>query len=160
MKQIVFLFLLILSDISLGQALLRGKVVRVSDGDTIVILTDDNTQIKVRLSGVDCPESKQDFGTRAKQFTSEFCFGKTVKVMTSEKDRYGRYLGSVSLLTGKNLNEELLKAGLAWHYKYFDQSIKLSNLERIARKNQKGIWSMPNPIAPWDFRRASKQYSY
>ncbi|WP_106295682.1 thermonuclease family protein [Arcticibacter pallidicorallinus] len=63
-------------------------------------------------------------------------------------------------LTGENLNEELLKAGLAWHYKYFDKSIKFSNLEKIARKNQKGIWSMPNPIAPWDFRRASKQYSY
>jgi micrococcal nuclease len=134
----------------------KRKVVKVSDGDTITILTSDKKQVKIRLSGIDCPESKQDFGTKAKQFTASFCFAKNVRVEVVGQDRYNRSLGVVLLDNGQNLNKALLEAGLAWHYKYFDDSKELSQLEQSARANKIGLWSMKDPIAPWEFRKLSR----
>lgn len=135
---------------------LTGKVVKVTDGDTVIIITDDNTQVKIRLHGVDCPERKQDFGNKARQFTSLSAFGKTVKVEVKDKDRYGRLVAIVKLPDGRILNEELLKNGLAWHYKHYDQSEKYTVLEHQAKRDKLGVWSMPNPIAPWEFRRVGR----
>ncbi|MFD2960152.1 MULTISPECIES: thermonuclease family protein [Olivibacter] len=101
---------------------MKGKVIRVADGDTITILDSDNTQVRIRLYGIDCPESHHDFGTVAKKFTADHCFQKVVTVEVKDIDRYGRTVGIVLLPDGKNLNKELLKAGLAWHYKHFDNS--------------------------------------
>jgi len=70
---------LFLYSIAIGQTILNGKVIRIADGDTVTILDADNTQIKVRLYGIDCPESHQDFGTVARKFTTDHCFRKTVK---------------------------------------------------------------------------------
>lgn len=148
--------LLFISIISLCQTLVKGKVIRVADGDTITILDSDDTQVRIRLYGIDCPESHQDFGTVAKKFTTDHCFQKVVTVEVKDIDRYGRTVGIVLLPDGKNLNKELLKAGLAWHYKHFDNSEEFATLERNARQNKLKIWSMKNPIAPWDFRRAKK----
>ncbi len=74
---------------------ITGKVIRIIDGDTIVVLTSNNEQIKIRLEGIDCPESNQDFGTQAKRATSDLCFGKQVRVVQSGTDRYGRVLARV-----------------------------------------------------------------
>lgn len=131
---------------------LTGKVVKVSDGDTITILTEDKRQIKVRLEGIDCPESKQDFGNRAKQATSKLCAGKIVRIEKSGVDRYGRVIGFV-YVDEINVNKELLKMGLAWHYKYFNQNKELAELEAKARENKIGLWSNKKSIAPWEFRR-------
>ncbi|WP_423149724.1 thermonuclease family protein [Rubrolithibacter danxiaensis] len=156
MKYALVLLFLFITTISIAEDTLTGKVVKVADGDTITILIQDNTQVRVRLHGIDCPEKKQDFGTKAKQFTSDLCFSKTVKVEVTDVDRYGRSIGIVILPDGKILNKELLKAGLAWHYKYFDKSKELADLELVARNKKIGIWSMSNAIAPWEFRRNSK----
>jgi endonuclease YncB( thermonuclease family) len=86
-----------------------GKVVGVSDGDTITVLVNKNP-IKFRLYGIDCPEGGQDFGNRAKQFASQMVFGKTVTMKIMDTDRYGRTVANV-LIDGKFLNEELVKAG-------------------------------------------------
>lgn len=130
---------------------ISGKVIRVVDGDTIVVLTSQNQQIKIRLEGIDCPEHNQAFGSKAKQVTSDLCFGKQVRIVESGKDRYGRtlayvYAGDICV------NEELLKQGMAWHYKKYNQDENLSQLEQTARINRVGLWSMKNPVAPWDFR--------
>jgi micrococcal nuclease len=90
-----------------------GKVVGVSDGDTITVLQ-NRTPIKVRLHGIDCPEIGQDFGSRAKAFASEIVFGQVVKVVPRETDRYGRTVADVILVDGRILNHELVRAGLAW----------------------------------------------
>lgn len=129
-----------------------AKVVRVIDGDTIVVLNDRNEQIKIRLEGIDCPESGQDFGTQAKKATSDLCFGKQVKIDQSGIDRYGRVLGFV-YTNDLCVNEELLKMGLAWHYKRYNQDENLAQLEWLARNNKIGLWGMKNPISPWDWRR-------
>ena len=131
----------------------EAKVVGVSDGDTITVL-DGRTRVKVRLNGIDCPEKRQAFGARAKQLTSELAFGKTVTVKPSGKDRYGRVLGEVVLPGGRVLNEELVAAGMAWHYTRYSKDDALARLERQAREARVGVWSEARPVAPWEFRAA------
>lgn len=136
----------------LSITMLTGKVIRITDGDTIVILTEDKQQVKVRLDGIDCPESSQDFGTRAKQATSDLCFGKEVRIEKSGEDRYGRTLGFV-YVGNVGVNKELLRQGMAWHYKYYNKDQEYAKLETDAQKAKVGLWSQPNPTPPWDFRR-------
>jgi endonuclease YncB( thermonuclease family) len=133
-----------------------GKVVGVSDGDTITVLK-DRTPVKIRLSGIDCPETGQDFGSRAKSVTSELAFGKVVAVHPSRKDRYGRIVADVILPDGRTLNRELVRRGVAWWYrKYAPNDPSLSGLESEARAARVGLWSQPNPTPPWDWRSSSK----
>ncbi len=132
-----------------------GEVVGVADGDTITVLR-DKTSIKIRLYGIDCPEKRgQAFGKKAKQFTSKMVFGKHVEIKPVDQDRYGRTVAWV-YVDGKNLNEELVKAGLAWHYKKYSSDQSLANMENQARKIKIGLWVDPEAIAPWTFRRRGR----
>ena len=99
---------------------LTGRVVRVTDGDTIVILDSANTQHKIRLTGIDAPERKQAFGTKSKEHLSDLVAGKFVFVEYAKRDRYQRILGKV-LLSDQDMNLEQIKAGLAWHYKKYQK---------------------------------------
>jgi endonuclease YncB( thermonuclease family) len=136
---------------------MKGKVVGVSDGDTITVLTDDKTQHKVRLAHIDCPERGQPFGNKAKQFTSDFCFGQMVRVAHGgKKDRNGRYIGVVYNSRGDNLNKELVAAGLAWHFVRYSDDQSYSGLEAQARKAKRGLWVESNAIAPWVWRKRPK----
>jgi endonuclease YncB( thermonuclease family) len=129
-----------------------GKVVGVSDGDTLTVLR-DRVQVKIRLHGIDCPESSQDFGTQAKKLTSELAFGQLVTVRPHDTDRYGRTVADVVLPDGRLLNHELVRRGMAWHYRqYARHDGTLSKLEAEARSAKRGLWSKPNPIPPWAFR--------
>jgi len=132
---------------------LTGKVIGVHDGDSITLLLDGKIQLKVRLEGIDCPESKQSFGSRAKQFTSDLAYGKQIILKQSGKDRYGRILGYIILPDGRILNEEILIAGFAWHFKKYNKDQYLAQLEDTARSKKIGIWQDANPIPPWDFRK-------
>lgn len=135
-------------------AQLEGKVIGISDGDTFTLLVDKET-IKVRLHGIDCPEKKQDFGNVAKTFISDLVFGKMVSVKIMNKDRYGRTIGMVPI-NGLNVNEELLKAGLAWHFKRYDKNPVWAQLEEKAKEEKKGLWSLANPTSPWEYRKVKK----
>ena len=133
--------------------IISGKVIGIQDGDSITLLTDTKTEIKVRLEGIDCPEKKQDFGTVAKQYTSDLVFSQNVTIHTTGKDRFGRTLGYVFLQDGTNLNEELLKAGLAWHFIKYNKSPRLAQLVSDARSSRIGLWQLSSAIPPWDFRK-------
>lgn len=134
-------------------ATFSGKVVGVSDGDTITVLV-NRAPVKVRLYGIDCPESHQAYGTQAKKATSALAFGKVVCVEAIDHDRYGRTVGVVTLPGKVNLNQELVKQGMAWWYReYAPKSTELPKLEDQARRAKIGLWSQPNPIPPWDFRK-------
>ena len=91
---------LLLAPTDAPAATLTGKVVGVTDGDTLTLLV-DKTQYKIRLSRIDAPESRQAFGTRAKQALSGKVFGKTVRVLSEGQDKYGRTLGTVEV-DGRN----------------------------------------------------------
>ncbi len=132
------------------------KVVAIKDGDTIELLRNGET-IKVRLYGVDAPEKNQAFGQRSKQFTSDLAFGKFVRLIEHNKDRYGRTVGTIILPDGRSLNEEIIKEGFAWHYKDYSKDVKLANLETDARRFKRGLWSDPKAVAPWDFRKNERE---
>jgi endonuclease YncB( thermonuclease family) len=94
-----------------------GRVVGVSDGDTLTVLLDGRTPVKVRLYGIDAAETGQDFGSRAKQAASDLAFGKTVTVRPRDTDRYGRTVAEVILPDGRSLNREMVRQGMAWWYR-------------------------------------------
>lgn len=149
---LIVTFVLIFPLICVSQSI-QGKVVRIADGDTITILDSTKLQIRVRLYGIDCPENGQDFANVAKKFTSDLCFSKQVTVDVKDVDRYGRTVGIVWVSDSINVNLELLSEGLAWHYKYFDQSEEFAQAEHIARTNKKGLWAQMNAVATWEYRR-------
>lgn len=151
---LVFLSLLLCVSPAFGEVS-SGRVIKVLDGDTIEVLR-DREPFRIRLYGIDCPERGQDFGNRARQFTSDLVFGKKVEVRPVEQDQFGRTVAWVNV-GEKSLNHELVKAGLAWHYKrYAPKEKELARLEDSARKGKVGLWSHPNPVPPWAFRRQRK----
>ncbi|MDY0151891.1 MAG: thermonuclease family protein [Candidatus Cloacimonas sp.] len=135
---------------------ISGQVTAVKDGDTIVVLKNRVTYT-IRLDGIDCPEKKQAYGQKAKQFVSDRVFAKVVRVEYTKRDRYQRYLGMVYYGKDKNLNQELLKAGMAWHYKQYSKDKYLAKLEQIARQKKMGLWQDKHAIPPWEFRRQRRK---
>lgn len=128
----------------------EGKVISVTDGDTIGVLV-DNMERKVRLSDIDAPEKAQAFGSVAKIALSEKVFGKIVKVNVHEKDRYGRYVGTITI-NNKNVNLEMVKEGYAWWYRQYSKNYEFGQAEIEARKNKEGLWTDPFPTPPWEYR--------
>lgn len=142
---------------------ITGRVIKITDGDTLTILDSGYNQHKIRLTGIDdAPESDQPFGTRSQQHLSaRLAFGKTVTVDYDAQDRYGRTLGKV-LVNGQDANLQQVQAGYAWHYKYYqsDQStadrMTYSMAELSARSHDLGLWADAHPIAPWDWRSGER----
>ncbi len=133
-----------------------AKVTSVVDGDTLKV-TAQGVRQTVILEGVDCPELEQDFGSEAKKFTEAVCGGKIVTVESHGKDRHGRTIASVVLSDGVNLNQELVKRGLAWWSdKFAPDDMKLKEYHITAKIGHTGLWSKNNPIPPWIFRNGSK----
>src|SRR5262245_50261614 len=120
-----------------------GKVVGISDGDTIRLMYEGRAQ-RVRLWGIDAPESKQPWGTRAKQYTGDLAFGRVVTVRVHDIDRYKRLVAEVIPPDGRNLNQVLVRAGMAWWYRQFaKRDPVLQSLEQEARAAKRGLWNDP-----------------
>lgn len=136
-----------------------GKVIKISDGDTITVLLKGNEQKKLRLAEVDCPESGQPFGKNAKQFTSAQVFGKTVDFIETNKDRYGRSVAKVYYSNGKYLSKELIKAGMGWWYFSYSKDTSLGELQENAQRNKVGLWQDVHAVSPWEYRKAKREES-
>ncbi len=97
---------------------------------------------------------KQPYGQKAKQFVSDLCFGKFVTIIHKNKfDRNKRLIAEVIIEDGINLNKELVKKGLAWHYKKYSKDNSYADLETKANELKVGLWAESNPIAPWLWRK-------
>lgn len=135
----------------------EGRVVGVQDGDTITVLDSSNENHRIRLQGIDAPEKGQAFGSKSGQTLSQAVFDRVVTVEWSKHDRYGRIVGKV-LLDGHDICVEQVSAGMAWHYKYYQDEQTLEDrklyaeVEDSARSAKLGLWIDPDPIPPWDFR--------
>ena len=148
--------ILILATWTLHAGSFSGRVVAVSDGDTIQVMHDGRAE-PVRLWGIDCPEKGQPFGARARQFTGDLAFGKDVKVIVRDVDRYSRTVGEIILPDGRNLNRELVRAGLAWWYRQYARGDReLRRLETEARAARRGLWADAHPLSPWEWRRVRR----
>ena len=139
-----------------GGDLLIGTVVSIADGDTLTLLDASKGQHKIRLEGIDCPERGQEFGTRARQALAEKVFQKDVRIRWDERDRYDRILGHV-YLDDRWINHEMVQDGWAWHYHKYSDDEELAAAECAARSHKVGLWSAPNPIPPWDYRRGVRE---
>ena len=134
-----------------------AKVVAITDGDTLKVLTADNEQIKIRLSEIDTPERRQPWGNRAKQALSDLAFGKTVTVIPVTKDRYGRLVAHIEV-DGASFSHELVRSGNAWVYRRNMKDASLLELEAAAKREQLGLWGLPEAEQkpPWEWRRLKK----
>ena len=130
-----------------------STVLSVTDGDTLTVFVND-TQEKVRLVSIDCPESDQPFGNQATQLTKQLALEKAVTVTDFGRDKYHRLLGEVLLPGGRLLNRELVREGFCWWYrKYAPGNAELEKLESEAREAQRGLWADPHPVPPWEWRK-------
>jgi len=138
-----------------------GEVVKVIDGDTLDIRDDQGNEIRVRLAGIDAPESDQPYGQAARRNLSSMVSGRTVIIQSGKVDDYGRQVGVV-WLDGDDICLEQLKAGLAWWYEYHkdEQSradqIAYANAEREAQGAERGLWSEADPINPYQWRQGKR----
>lgn len=146
---------------SVHAELLLGRIVGISDGDTVTLLDASQRQYKIRLTGIDAPEKKMPFGQRSKEHLSDLIFSKDVQVETEKLDRYGRTLGKI-LFDRKDINLAMINAGLAWHYKKYQREQSASDrllyahAEDQARQQRIGLWREPNPIPPWEWRKGGR----
>ena len=135
----------------------NGEVISVKDGDTLILKDNSDKLYKVRLADIYAPEIAQPFGRSAKKLLEDLALDKVVRVNYTQVDKYGRLIGEVYLADGKMLNEEAIKAGLAWHYRVKNpHSTFLEKMEYKAWKKKLGLWVQDKPIPPWEFRRESR----
>jgi len=134
-----------------------GRVVGISDGDTITVLDRDKRQHKIRLAGIDAPEKGQAFGDRSRESLSHLVFDKAIDAHCHKKDRYGREVCKV-MRGGTDANLEQLRAGMAWWYREYakEQSAEdrasYAAAEDDARSARRGLWKDTKPVAPWEWR--------
>jgi endonuclease YncB( thermonuclease family) len=140
---------------------LKGKVIGVKDGDTVVLLDSQKQSHDIRLAGIDAPEKSQPFGQRAKEHLSDTVFGKQVLIEGNKIDKYGRRVGKV-LVNGADANLEQVRAGFAWHYKEYEREQSsadrklYADAEIAARTAKSGLWRDNAPTPPWDWRHGNK----
>jgi len=157
----IAIFCLVAATAASAQTILVGLVVGVTDGDTITLLDDDKRQHKIRLDGIDAPESAQPFGNRAKQSLSALAFDRRAQANCPKTDRYGRQVCRV-LVGGVDVGLEQVRRGMAWHFKRYER--EQSEQERAAyaaaedeaRQAGRGLWRDRMPVPPWEWRRAAK----
>jgi endonuclease YncB( thermonuclease family) len=151
------LFLLLLA-LGASAETLTGRVVGVTDGDTVKLLTADNIQHRIRIAWIDAPESRQAFGTRSKQSMSDLACNRQARVDCYKQDRYKRDVCNV-FVDGRDVGLEQIKRGMAWHYVAYAKEQSRADrdayagAERAARDSRQGLWHDAHPVPPWDWRR-------
>ncbi|MEO8435177.1 MAG: thermonuclease family protein [Pyrinomonadaceae bacterium] len=140
---------------------IEGKVINVHDGDTVTVLDQDNKKFAIRLQGIDAPELKQEFGSVSQQNLSRMVLGRQVTIVWTKVDKYKRTVGTI-MLDGHDMNIEQVRAGLAWHFKKYedeqspDDRRTYATAEQEARAATLGLWRTAAPTAPGDWRQEVK----
>jgi len=134
-----------------------GKVIAILDGDTYDILFGGNKTVRIRIEGIDAPEKGMPFYRVAKNYLEKLCFEKNVRLQIQSKDMHGRTIAYSYLDDGTELSHEMIKAGLAWHFKKYSSDSVLSDLEIEARNSKLGLWADVHPMPPWENRRLRRE---
>ena len=157
----VFLLLLLLSTGAPAE-MLTGRIVGISDGDTLTLLDVEHVSHKIRVAGIDAPEKKQPFGEKAKTSLSALAYNRTAEADCRKIDRYRRYV-CVVFVAGKDVGLEQIKAGMAWWYQQYakeqtkQERVDYEQAEFLARRHRYGLWNSKNPMPPWDWRHNGRQ---
>ena len=163
-SQVVAYLTVILSVVCVAPAAGAGQhftatVVKIVDGDSIQV-RHQGRSIRVRLWGIDTPEWRQPFSKAAKKYTAKLVGNTEVTLEEKDWDDYGRMVALVTTDDNRLLNEELLKAGLAWvHIYYCKEAIcdKWYGYDKPARKRQIGLWYDKEPVPPWVWKRKKRK---
>lgn len=140
------------------------QTTKVSDGDTINVTCDNDEKLKLRFCGIDAPESRQPLGAESKALLSKLVENKQVIVRPMEQDKYDRTVAEVSVKVGDdeyahNVNIEMVKSGMAYHYKQYSSNCPsreaIASAEDFAKGKKLGVWSSDYE-KPWEYRRKNK----
>jgi endonuclease YncB( thermonuclease family) len=157
----VFLLVLLQTTTHAEPLVLHGRIVRVMDGDTVTLLDENQTLRKIRLAGIDAPESAMPYGLHATLYLVSLVLGKTVEAVTYKQDRYGRTVATL-MLGEQDINLAMIQVGLAWHYKRYAneqpaaEALAYAQAEELARKQNLALWQDSDPNAPWDWRKSRR----
>lgn len=151
MKSYLLAVMMLLLSVPALAATIGGKVVKVVDGDTIVV-RHNGVNYRIRMLGIDAPEYHQPYGKESRRALDRQVGGRWVTVRYDEKDRYDRYLGTV-YYRNRNINVNLLRNGQAWVYKYHRDNHELMRHENAARQQRLGLWRHSYPQSPWAYRQ-------
>lgn len=149
-------FVLQIFSISISAEELGGKVIGVSDGDTLTILTSSNSRIKIRLAEIDAPELSQPYGAKSKIALSDLVFGEVVIIRDTTIDRYGRTVGRI-YTKSIDVSAEMVSQGAAWVYTKYLTDPTLLGLQNEAQQKQLGLWKLENSVPPWDWRSGQRK---
>jgi len=138
-----------------GNETVQGKVTRIIDGDSILVTDDKSIEYEVQLEGIDAPELKQEFGAESMDGLAKMLKEKTVRLTWKSKDNFERLLAQV-YDGDKHINMEMIKSGMAWHFKRYNKDEELAKAETEAKELKKGLWAKESPLAPWDYRKENK----
>ncbi len=157
MRLLISIIAFISVSVAAHSAELIGRVVGVSDGDTITVLDSSKTQHKVRLAGIDAPESKQAFGQASKKHLSDLVYDRDVTLTCGKTDKYNREV-CVVMVDGHDANLAQVAAGMAWWYRKYQreqtaqQRTDYEAAETVARGGGIGLWLDADPEPPWEWR--------
>ena len=138
----------------------EGLATEVFDGDSFVVETASGDEIEVRLHGIDAPEKDQAYADNARTALTDLIGEERIRVETIDVDRFGREVARVfRLADGLDVNAEMVKQGHAWVYRQYTRDKKLYELESTARKQQLGLWALPEEdiMPPWQWRRETEK---
>ena len=137
-------------------------ITRIVDGDTIQVMKGSSEEMRVRLAGIDAPERDQRFGRQARLHLEKLLKDKSVALDILYKDYFGRSVAIV-LLKQRDINLRMISDGFAWAFRKYLRdlppgkgSIYLRE-EKIAKHQKLGLWSLNEPISPWQFRRKKRE---
>lgn len=162
MKLLILLILLLLSTDVLAAQSISGMVRHVADGDTMTVVTRGAGKLKVRLYGIDAPETRkpdrigQPYGDQAQRVLKYKLLGREVQLEVRERDQYNRVVAVVRQ-GNRDINAEMVAEGMAWAYRRYLEGSYASEyiqLEERARRRHQGLWRQSNPQPPWEFRQA------
>ncbi len=147
-----------LAPASISAAEFSGRIVGVLDGDTVDVLSNDKTLVRIRIAGIDAPEKTQAFGQRAKRALSDLAFGKSVNVFWKKHDKYNRVIGKIEV-DDVDLGLAMIQLGFAWHFQKYEREQTRQDrtlyraAEVAARSARLGLWADESPVPPWEFRK-------
>jgi micrococcal nuclease len=122
----------------------------IEDGDSITIMY-NNSFTKIRIYGIDAPEGTQTYGDISKTHLRYLISNKTLLIKERYQDRFGRTVADV-FISDSDIGLEMIRAGMAWHFVKYSNDPAYKEAEQLARRNKVGLWGLPNPIPPWNYR--------